>query len=175
LIVVPRIIMRKRLRNNSGLTLIELLITLVILSILATVGFGQYRTSQIKARDAQRKADLGNIARALEMYYNDHQSYPLSANGRITVERGESVEELEWGADKFSTDEVIYMQTLPQEPSSGPQYCYSSSDGSSFYLFSLLENENDPAYAGEYQCNGTSGYFYYVNSSNAGPAPTVSP
>ena len=150
--------------NSSGLTLIELLVVMVILGILATVGFGQYRTSQIKARDAQRKGDLDNIARALEMYYNDHESYPLSSNGKIQVE----LDVLNWG-DAFDTDDVVYMKTLPSDPVSDYDYCYESdADGSLYKLYAKLENENDDD-TGDYSCNSDDDYNYGVSSSNTTP------
>jgi len=158
-----------RKRKNEGFTLLELLVTIAILSILAAIGFGQYRTSQIKARDAQRKADLGNIARALEMYYNDYESYPLSDGGRISVD-GVG---LDWGTE-FSTTEAIYMKALPKDPQD-PDHCYCyESDGSYYVIYAYLENENDPDYQPGYQCASPcsdSDYSYFISSSNFQPTP----
>lgn len=147
--------------HSRGLTLIELLVVMVIMGILATVGFGQYRTSQIKARDAQRKGDLDNVSRALEMYYNDHESYPTSSDGKIQV----GADVLNWGT-AFDTDDVVYMKTLPSDPVSDYDYCYESdADGSYYKLYAKLENENDDDY-GSYTCNGDTTYSYGVSSSN---------
>lgn len=152
--------------EDKGFTLLELLITITILSILATVGLGQYRSSQMKARDAQRKADLGNIARALEMYYNDHESYPLADGGRISVE-GVG---LDWGTE-FSTDDAIYMKALPKDPQDPEHYYCYESDGSYYALYAYLENENDPDYHQPgFQCSGSE-YFYFVSSPNFQPTP----
>lgn len=166
------------MRKNFGFTLIELLVVMAILAILASVGFGQYTNSQIKARDSQRKSDLSNIARALEMYYNDNQSYPTASNGMIVVDQGTGPTEVNWGTEFFATfgsTDVVYMKRLPKESTSETPYCYSSNEGRDFYLFSTLENENDPSYDGAYTCNGVQEYHYFINSSNAEPAPTVSP
>lgn len=164
--------------HQSGLTLIELLVVMVIMSILATVGFGQYRTSQIKARDAQRKGDLDNIARALEMYYNDHDSYPDSDSGLLWIDSngdGTPDENLNWG-EPFDTDEVIYMKTLPADPNSSYSYCYESDSGTDYKLYAKLENENDDDYysvdpvdpdSDGYTCNEDVEYRYGVTSSNA--------
>jgi len=166
------------MKKNLGFTLVELLVVMAILAILATVGFGQYTNSQIKARDAQRKSDLSNIARALEMYYNDNQSYPTASNGMIVVDQGSGDTELNWGTEFFATfgsTDVVYMKRLPEESNSDISYCYSSNEGRDFYLFSTLENENDLNYGGPYDCNSVGEYHYSINSSNASPAPTVSP
>jgi len=157
--------------RSKGFTLLELLVTISILSILATVGMGQYQTSQMKARDAQRKADLDNVARALEMYYNDYEAYPLSdASGRIEVD-GVG---LDWGTE-FSTDDAIYMKMLPKDPlDSDYSYCYES-DGSRFALYAHLENKNDPDYYPDgYQCSGET-YTYAISSSNFRPTPIPTP
>jgi len=167
-------------RQISGFTLIELLVTFAILSLLASVALGQYRTSQMKARDAQRKSDLANVARALEMYYNDNQAYPASGGGLIQVDRGGSLVNLNWGSE-FSTDEVIYMKILPQDPHSddGVDYCYESNASGSYYrLFAKLENNQDPNFfdedddgVGDYTCYDSDdtpydGYSYGLSSSN---------
>ncbi len=152
---------------TKGLTLIELLVVMVILGILATIGFGQYRTSQLKARDAQRKGDLDNIGRALEMYYNDFQSYPLSSNGLMQVDTdGDgTLDNLDWGGE-FSTPDVIYMKSLPEDPADDYGYCYQSdAEGSEYQIYSVLENERDADYFDSYVCNGED-YNYGVSSSN---------
>lgn len=157
--LIPVLLVPMKRSEKNGFTLIELLITIAILGILATVGFGQFKTSQKKARDAQRKADLGNIARALEMYYNDHQSYPLTLSG--------------WGLP-FEDENNIYMKKLPEDPGVNWSYCYFSGDeGSSFALFTKLENERDSDYRNSctdkgsecYLCNN-GGYDYVISSSN---------
>lgn len=155
--------------TKKGFTLLELLVVLAILSILAGIGFGQYKRSQMKARDAQRKGDLDNVARALEMYYNDFQSYPASdTEGRIVI--GES--SLLWGGS-FETDEAIYMKVLPEDPYDtlgDHQYCYEyNATDKYYYIYSFLENEQDSDY-GTYTCAGNEdAYHYYVSSSNADP------
>lgn len=155
--------------KNSGLTLIELLVVIVILGILATIGFGQYRTSQIKARDAQRKGDLDNIARALEMYYNDHEAYPVETdnNGLMEVDTGDgSVDDLAWGQTLESAD-AVYMKTLPEDPVSDYDYCYDSDDDGTYYkLYARIENANDEDYyESGYTCGGDT-YYYGIASSN---------
>jgi len=164
--------------NLKGFTLVELLVTMAILGILATVGFGQYRTSQKKGRDVQRKADLDNIARGLELYYNDHNAYPVSTNcatppleqGKIVVDKDcpDSFTALNWG-DAFQVteneQEIIYMKQLPIDPTSGQSYCYFS-DGTGFKIYAKLENSQDSDCGGPYTCNGVSDYCYGVTSPN---------
>ena len=154
---------------NSGFTLLELLVVITILGILASVGFGQYRTSQLKAQDVQRKGDLGNVARALEMYYNDYSSYPLSTSGGLINVNGG----LDWGTE-FSTSDVVYMKMLPKDPLQGKDanylYCYQTDSGGTYYqLYAKLQNENDTEYKGPYICAGDNNYTYGIASSNQTP------
>ena len=144
--------------KKTGFTLIELLVVMAILGLLATVGLSSFRNAQIKGRDAQRKSDLSQIQRALEMYYNDKGYYPdeLPAGGS------------EW-RDPEVVDGALYMKALPEDPRGG-DYCYES-DGSSYQLYAKLENANDPAIERTCpegcSCGGDSDYNYKVESENA--------
>lgn len=157
-------------KNTKAFTLIELLVTISILAILAVVGMGQYRTSLIKARDSQRKSDLSNVSRALEMYYNDQGKYPESDSyGRIVVESDGSEVSLDWSSSfevSISGQIIVYMKVLPQDPGSDQEYCYESTAGE-YGLFAILENEEDKEYHDSYTCAGDNQYTYGITSSNA--------
>jgi len=125
---------RKRTFSSlfNGFTLIELLIVIVILGILAALITGNFFTSLKKGRDARRKADLEQIQRALEMYYEDKKAYPVTAGltfGGKLCENNPCV-----ASDK------VYMQKAPNDPISGKNYQYLSADGTSYRLFACLEN-----------------------------------
>ena len=154
-------------KNNKGFTLIELLVVMAILGILSSVAFGQYRNSQKKARDAQRKSDLDNTARALEMYYNDNKAYPLVSDGKIVVDGGE----IDWTNSfqkNIDTQTIVYMKRLPRDPEGSFSYCYYAPiDGSSYALYAKLENDNDNDYCVlGYICNLEADKYYYVISSS---------
>ena len=51
------------LKPKLGFALIELLIAMAILAILSTIGFGNFQTARVKARDAKRKTDLAAVAK----------------------------------------------------------------------------------------------------------------
>jgi type II secretory pathway pseudopilin PulG len=149
---------------------------MVIIGILATIGFGSFSSSQQKSRDSERKSDLKQIGLALETYYNDVGTYPLSdASGRVLGCNGETA--CTWGSPFVDDQGTMYMVELPSDPSSGAQYWYTS-DGESYQLFARLENTRDPdvlknasgnpqEYAdlscGEEACN------YGVSSTNTTP------
>jgi len=157
-------------RERFGFTLIELLVAIAIIGILASVGLGSYTSSQIKARDARRKADLGQIQKALEMYYNDKGKYPLSDEGKIVGCDGSPCN---WGSPwEESSSGTVYMKQLPEDTRYG--YCYQSDDGTDYKLYARLENTKDKDCLGGdcetfVTCNGEKIYNYGVASSNTTP------
>lgn len=134
--------------NSSGFTLIELLIVMVIIGILAGFGLGSFNSSQIKARDAQRKSDLKSITSALEIFYNDKGYYP-SGSGTI-LGCGSSETSCVWGSSFSGTGGTLYMAELPRDPSGGQTYYYLS-NGDEYRVFARLENLKDESipYAGD--------------------------
>lgn len=135
--------------KNKGFTLVELLVVMAIIGILAVVSLANFRTSQIKARDAQRKSDLRQIANALEAYMNDHGGYPQASNEKIKAcECGSGNQECNWDEDigereLCDANSTVYMSKVPGDPVASPNYCYWS-DTSSFRLYAKLENAKDP-------------------------------
>jgi prepilin-type N-terminal cleavage/methylation domain-containing protein len=61
---------------NKGFTLIELMIVVVILGVLMSTILPRLTGAQARARDVGRVADLGNIAAALTVFYDDNGLYP---------------------------------------------------------------------------------------------------
>lgn len=62
--------------KKQGFTLIELLVSIAIVGILSTVAVIGLSSTRMRARDAKRIADLKQITKALELYYNDNGHYP---------------------------------------------------------------------------------------------------
>lgn len=53
--------------NNSGFTLVELIVVIMVLSILSTLGFVSYVNYAWDARDAKRTSDVWNLTKQLEL------------------------------------------------------------------------------------------------------------
>lgn len=118
------------------------MVGLVFLMILG-ISIFQLRIGQMKTRDAQRKADVELVARALKAYKDDHKLLPMEATGSGKIKscgkNGEFV--CEWGEGKLVDEQnVVYMNKLPIDPFAykGWTYIY---DGKKIYV--ALENNND--------------------------------
>ena len=110
---------RMRLKFRRGLTLIELLILMVIISIAAVLVMGSLNRSRAKARNEQRKNDITSINKALELYRKDRAYLPpVTANGGTCDELGAYCRE------KIDTGSSIaqelknggYLVNVPQPP-----------------------------------------------------------
>lgn len=56
--------------TKKGFSLLELLVTVGIISILLAIGLTSYSTVQKKSRDAKRRGDLRTLQQAEEQYYS---------------------------------------------------------------------------------------------------------
>lgn len=137
-------------KTSSGFTLMEIMVVMVLLSILTVMGLGSFRSARTKSRDTRRKADISNITRALEAYYNDVGKYPaddgagqiVGCNGSPDGTTAPSV--CAWGGEWKDAPGTYYMILLPADPATGRQYYYDSdAAGSFFQLYTLLENNQD--------------------------------
>ncbi len=144
----------RQISNRSkGFTLIELIVVIGILSVLAVaslVALNPVAQFQ-KANDARRKADLSQIQKALETYYQDNGKYPLSSVSaplyRITVPPGSTI--IDW-----ATSWQPYMNLLPRDPIASKTYVYYST-GQSYYLYASLDRGNkDPQSCQNLNANG---------------------
>jgi len=66
-------------KKQSGFTIVELLIVIVVIGILATLVIVTFSGVQQKARDTKRETDVKALASQLEVYYANNGSYPALA------------------------------------------------------------------------------------------------
>jgi len=122
--------------ESNGFTLIELLVVIIIMGIIAAVITGNFFTSLKKGRDARRKADLEQVQKSLEMYYEDKKAYPTAAAGAGFPFGRQFCE-----TSTCDGTEKVYMQKVSDDPVGGRNYLYASTDGKSYQLYACLEND----------------------------------
>jgi len=71
-------------RQQSGFTLIELMVVMIIIVILAGVGVSLYGNSVKNARDTTLKADLTEMRKAIDAFYADKQKYPAALDDLVS-------------------------------------------------------------------------------------------
>jgi general secretion pathway protein G len=67
-------------RKQSGFTIVELLIVIIVIGILATLVLVTFTGVQQKARNTQRQTDIKAVASHLETFNANNSMYPTFAN-----------------------------------------------------------------------------------------------
>lgn len=67
-------------KKQTGFTIVELLIVIVVIGILAALVITTFAGIQKKARDTERTTDIKAIHAQLEAYYAQNGRYPTNAN-----------------------------------------------------------------------------------------------
>jgi type II secretion system protein G len=131
-------------QKNSGFTIVELLIVIVVLGILASITVAAYGGIAQRARDGQRYSDVKTIAKALELYYTDNGSYPAPpddmpcANEHDTARSG--CPNWTWLIGKLSA----YVAKLPIDPKN-TLGSWNSPSQHTYYYVALPNNSSFPA------------------------------
>lgn len=61
--------------GRNGFSFIEILIVMVVFALLVAIAIPRFQDQKDRATIASMKSDLGNLAKAEEMYYNANQVY----------------------------------------------------------------------------------------------------
>ena len=164
--------------RNSGFTLMELLVVIVLLGILIVVGLGSFQSATRKSKDSQRKANLKSVSIALEAYFNDAGQYPNDDGlGHMVVANCSSTYSYcPWGSTmKNST--TMYMALLPIDPGTNAYWYKVGTNNTSYQLYARIDNLEDasiyvsvgkPQMWSDVSC-GSKKCNYGVSSSNTLP------
>ncbi|MBV61136.1 type II secretion system major pseudopilin GspG [Abyssibacter profundi] len=110
----------QRLTRQSGFTLIEVMVVVVILGILAAVAVPRIMDNPDKARAAKARQDVRAIEAALDMYRLDNYHYPSTQQGLEALVRQPSGE-----PPARNWKEGGYLRSVPKDPW-GNDYLYLS-------------------------------------------------
>ncbi len=66
---------RRRLAEESGFTLVELLVVILIIGVLAAVGIASFLHQRSKAQDSEAKIEAITAAKAMTVWHTDHDTF----------------------------------------------------------------------------------------------------
>lgn len=129
-------------QKQSGFTIVELLIVIVVVGILAAITIVAYNGIQLRSRDTIRVNDLRAIHKSIELYKAENGSYPLPANGSMNWTGNCS----SFGSvTDYITGISTYVSRLPLDPKwkNTDNKCYLyRSNGTDFMILSWNSMEN---------------------------------
>ena len=111
---------KKRRRQESGFTLVELMVVVVIIGLLATIVALNVLPSGDTARVQKAKADIATIEDALELYKLQNISYPTTSQGLAALSAAPA-----GLVDPSRYQAGGYLKRLPDDPWGRP-YLYAS-------------------------------------------------
>lgn len=112
-------------KKQTGFTIVELLIVIVVIGILAAITIVAYNGIQQKGRDVKRTSDATNIKKLLEIYKADTGTYPSVCGG------GDNS-----GCSTTALASVLvptYATSLPQDVNLAKNYQYVKGTGTESY------------------------------------------
>ncbi|MBI4036037.1 prepilin-type N-terminal cleavage/methylation domain-containing protein [Candidatus Daviesbacteria bacterium] len=149
---------------KNGFTLIELLVTISIIAILMAISIASYDNLTKNARDSQRKSDLKQIQSALEQYYRDNTSYPLSLPAPSW---SPYLNQVPTEAVDTTNHPYLYIPLYVSATSANATGCDNVSNNCTKYcLFAEMENSSNNNLVTECPntISGASTYHYSVSS-----------
>lgn len=101
----------RRNKKQSGFSLLEVMVVLVIIGIIASMIVPNLMGSQDTAREQKAVIDIGSLETALGMYRSQNYNYPTTEQGLEAL-----VEQTEIEPVPRRFPEGGYIKRLPQDP-----------------------------------------------------------
>lgn len=121
--------------NNSGFTMIELLVVTTIIIVLTAIGLVSYTSANRSARNGKRKADMEMVRQALVLYKADDDLRDPADRGYPDTSDFDTM---------VGTISDYTSATTVTDPKNEGVYVYTyTSDGVDFTLTALLEPDGE--------------------------------
>lgn len=137
--------------KNSGFTIVELLIVIVVIGILAGLVVTTFTGIQQKARNTERQTDIKAIHGQVEAYYAQNGKYPTLANLNDATWRTANMKGLD---EEALQDPKGAAQTLVDAPAAnsyayavGPANCDNGAGGDCATYTLTATNEGGGTYS----------------------------
>jgi type IV pilus assembly protein PilA len=122
----------KRMKDDRGFTLIELMVVVLIIAILIAIAIPTFLGLRRRAQDRAAQSDLRNAMTAAKAFYTDDESY-APASGAFDAAAGEDIEpSLNW--DVPADQDYVLIGTVAdqnitftRESASGTTFCITDS------------------------------------------------
>lgn len=122
-------IVSKKLNNNHGFTLLELLVVMVIIGLLAGYVGPKYFAQIGKSETKTARAQVDALGKALDQYRIDTGHYPSSEQGLAALNNNPSNEK-KW-------DGPYLKKAVPNDPWDFPYHYQSPGEHGDYDLYSL--------------------------------------
>lgn len=163
-------------RKQTGFTIVELLIVIVVIGILATIAIVAYNGVQGRANDTAIRSDLQNISKKLEMYKADNGVYPAGAAQLTPLElkasKGAYGNHMVSGGADYN---LVYCRMPAAAPTdyalvafskSGARFKYTNTTGYSIYTGGMAGSAGICTDAGIPMAGGATERDWFYEASN---------
>ena len=120
------------MKKQSGFTLIEVIVVLVILGILASIVAPNVIGNVDKSRVVKAKQDIRSLESALQMYRVDNFRYPTTDQGLQAL-----VEKPTTGSEAKNWQKGGYIPKLPKDPWQNDYQYISPGETGDYDLYTL--------------------------------------
>jgi prepilin-type N-terminal cleavage/methylation domain-containing protein len=134
---------RFKLYELIGFTLIEVLLVISIITLLSSIILSFTVTARVSARNTTRAANVSQVSKALEIYYNENNAYPSGTYfSAWDISGSSNADGSCWCQDPQTQNDLKQalvgnriLSKLPQDPAPRNSGAYLSDGNSNGFLY----------------------------------------